>query len=65
MSKASMLRNANDSMYYNSRVLHLEDQLAQIDQQILQAKPSERAGLKQQRDRLVDMIRISKSKFGR
>ena len=65
MSKAAMLRNANDSMYYNSRVLHLEDQLAQIDQQILQAKPSERAGLKQQRDRLVDMIRISKSKFGR
>ena len=32
------------------------NQLAQIDQQILQAKPSERAGLKQQRDRLVDMI---------
>jgi hypothetical protein len=64
MSKASMLRNASDSMYYNNRVLHLEDQLGQIDQQISQAKPSERAGLKRQRDRLVDMIRISKSKFG-
>ena len=65
MSKASMLRDADDSMYYNKRVRHLEAQLAQVDQQILQAKPSERAGLKQQRDRLVDMIRISKSKFGR
>ncbi len=65
MSKASMLRNASDSMYYNNRVLHLEDQLGQIDQQILQAKPSERAGLKRQRDRLVDMIRISKTKFCR
>ena len=65
MSKSSMLRDANDSMYYNSRVLHLEDKLAQIDQEILQAKPSERAELKRQRDRLVDMIRISRSKFGR
>ena len=65
MSKVSMLRDANDSMYYNKRVRHLEAQLAQVDQQILQAKPSERAGLKQQRDRLVDMIRISKTKFGR
>ena len=64
MSKSSMLRDANDSMYYNSRVLHLEDKLAQIDQEILQAKPSERAELKRRRDRLVDMIRISKSKFG-
>ena len=60
-----MLRDANDSMYYNKRVRHLEAQLAQVDQQILQAKPSERAGLKQQRDRLMDMIQISKSKFGR
>ena len=65
MSKASMLRDADDSMYYNKRVRHLEAQLAQVDQQILQAKPSERAGLKQQRDRLMDMIQISKSKFGR
>ena len=64
MSKASMLRDSNNSMYYNTRVQNLEKQLASLDQQILQSKPSERAGLNQRRDRLVDMIRISKSKFG-
>ena len=52
-------------MYYNKRVRHLEAQLAQVDQKILQAKPSERASLNKERARLVDMIEISKSKFGR
>ena len=65
MSKASMLRDADDSMYYNKRARHLEFQLAQVDKKILQAKPSERAGLNKERERLVDMIEITKSKFGR
>ena len=64
-SKFSLLRDADDSMYYNKRVRHLEAQLAQVDQKILQAKPSERASLNKERARLVDMIEISKSKFGR
>ena len=65
MSKASMLRDADDSMYYNKRVRHLEAQLARLDQQILSAKPSERAELNKDRARLVDMIEISKSKSRR
>ena len=65
MSKFSMLRDADDSMYYNKRVRHLEAQLAQVDQEILGAKPSERGELNKERARLIDMIEISKSKFGR
>ena len=65
MSKFSMLRDADDSMYYNKRVRHLEAQLAQVDQKILGAKPSERGELNKERARLIDMIEISKSKFGR
>ena len=65
MSKFSMLRDADDSMYYNKRVRHLEAQLAQVDQKILGAKPSERGELNKERTRLIDMIEISKSKFGR
>merc|ERR1712016_247769 len=64
-SKFSLLRDADDSMYYNKRVRHLEAHLAQVDQKILQSKPSERASLNKERARLVDMIEISKSKFGR
>lgn len=65
MSMASMLHDADDSMYYNKRVRHLESQLARVNQKILQAKPSERAQLNKEQSRLVDMIEISKSKFRR
>ena len=65
MSKVSMLRDADDSMYYDKRVRHLEAKLAQVDRKILQSKPSERASLNKERARLVDMIEISRSKFGR